>query len=370
MPKISAGRTIHCCLDRMPFSPQPQTCADLLTQSYDYDLPPDAIAQQPVEPRDRSRMLVLTADTHTHQQFADLPDVLKPGDLLVLNNTKVIPARLLGHKTTGGNVEALLLEQVDSDTWLALVKPGRRIPVGTQLDFEAGLQATAIAKHPETGGRLLKFSWPNGETFFSTIDRAGVIPFPPYVKDRLADDEQYQTVYATEPGAVAAPTAGLHFTPELLQRLGDRGIATTTVTLHVGLGTFRPVEADNILEHQMHGEWIDVPGDTVEKIKATQAAGGRVIAVGTTVARSLETAAQSGRLDPFCGKSHLFIYPGYCWQVLDGLITNFHLPKSTLLMMVSAAIGRPRLLDLYTECLATGYRFYSFGDGMLLLPTQ
>ncbi|MGK7911960.1 MAG: tRNA preQ1(34) S-adenosylmethionine ribosyltransferase-isomerase QueA [Synechococcus sp.] len=354
----------------MPFTSQPQTPADLLTQSYDYELPPDAIAQQPVEPRDRARMLVVEAAEHAHQHFTDLPDVLKPGDVLVLNNTKVIPARLLGQKSTGGAVEALLLEQVDGDTWLALVKPGRRIPVGTQLHFEAGLQATAIAKHPETGGRLLKFQWPAGETFFSTIDRAGIIPFPPYVKERLANDEQYQTVYATEPGAVAAPTAGLHFTPELLQRLSDRGISTTTVTLHVGLGTFRPVEVDTILEHQMHGEWIDVPSATVDKIAATQAAGGRVIAVGTTVARSLETAAQAGPLEPFCGKSHLFIYPGYDWRVLDGLITNFHLPKSTLLMMISAAIGRDRLLDLYAECLTTGYRFYSFGDGMILLPTR
>ncbi|MEM9536036.1 MAG: tRNA preQ1(34) S-adenosylmethionine ribosyltransferase-isomerase QueA [Cyanobacteria bacterium P01_A01_bin.3] len=354
----------------MPFSPQPQTPADLLTQSYDYELPPEAIAQHPVAPRDRARMLVVKETGQAHQHFTDLPDVLKPGDLLVLNNTKVIPARLLGRKATGGSVEALLLEQVDGDTWLALVKPGRRIPVGTQLQFEAGLQATAIAKHPETGGRLLKFRWTEGETFFSTIDRAGVIPFPPYVKERLADDEQYQTVYATEPGAIAAPTAGLHFTPELLQQLRDRGVATTTVTLHVGLGTFRPVEADTILEHQMHGEWIDVPSPTVEKIAATRAAGGRIIAVGTTVARSLETAAQSGQLEPLCGKSHLFIYPGYDWRVLDGLITNFHLPKSTLLMMISAAIGRSRLLALYDECLATGYRFYSFGDGMILLPTQ
>ena len=354
----------------MPAPPQTSTSADLLTRSYQYELRAEAIAQQPIEPRDRSRMLVLRGNNHTHQHFYTLPDCLKPNDLLVLNNTKVIPARLVGHKPTGGAVEALLLEQVESDTWLALVKPGRKVPVGTQLLFEGGLQATAIAKHPETGGRHLRFTWPEGETFFSAIDRAGVIPFPPYVRERLAKDEQYQTVYAKEPGAVAAPTAGLHFTPELLTALEERGISTATVTLHVGLGTFRPVEVDNILEHQMHGEWIDVPATTVEKIQATHAVGGRVIAVGTTVARSLETAAQSGTLQPFCGRSQLFIYPGYRWQVLDGLITNFHLPQSTLLMMVSALIGRSRLLALYAECLEQGYRFYSFGDGMLLLPTE
>ena len=354
----------------MPSPPYPATSVDLLTRSYDYELPAEAIAQSPVEPRDRARMVVATSTGHSHRIFSDLPDSLNSGDLLVLNNTKVIPARLLGQKPTGGSIEALLLEQLEGDTWLALVKPGRRIPVGTQLIFNAGLEATAIAKHPETGGRLLKFSWPEKETFFSAIDRAGTIPFPPYVKDRLAADAQYQTVYATKPGAVAAPTAGLHFTPELLQRLGERGIATTTITLHVGLGTFRPVEVDNILEHRMHGEWVDVPLEAVDKIQATQAAGGRVVAVGTTVARSLETAAQNGVLQPFCGKSHLFIYPGYRWQVLDGLITNFHLPQSTLLMMVSALIGRPRLMNLYADCLAEGYRFYSFGDGMLLLPAD
>ncbi|WP_017327671.1 tRNA preQ1(34) S-adenosylmethionine ribosyltransferase-isomerase QueA [Synechococcus sp. PCC 7336] len=347
--------------------PQPE---DFRTESYDYELPQAAIAQVPVEPRDRSRLLVVTAAEHHHQHFTHLPEWLQSGDLLVLNNTKVIPARLLGRKQTGGKVEALLLERQSEDTWLALVKPGRRIPVGCQLEFAAGLRAEAIAKHPETGGRSLQFSWPAEESFWSALDRAGTIPFPPYVKDRFASDEQYQTVYATQPGAVAAPTAGLHFTPELLQRLGDRGIATTTVTLHVGLGTFRPVEVGNILEHAMHGEWIDVPAAAVEKIRQTQAGGGRAIAVGTTVARSLETAAQSGQLQPFTGKSHLFIYPGYEWKVLDGLITNFHLPQSTLLMMVSAMLGRSRLLDLYVEALKYDYRFYSFGDGMLLLPSN
>ena len=358
-----------CAYTHMPCPPQLAQPADFQTQSYHYILPPEAIAQMPVTPRDRSRLLVVTAEAHRHQHFYDLPEWLSPGDLLVLNNTKVIPARLLGQKRTGGKVEALLLEQQSADTWLALVKPGRRIPVGCQLQFEAGLTAEAIAVDDETGGRVLKFAWPEESSFEATLDVAGIVPFPPYVKERLAADAQYQTVYASEPGAVAAPTAGLHFTPELLQKLRDRGVGTAEVTLHVGLGTFRPVEVDSIREHSMHGESVTVPEETVKAIAETQARGGRVIAVGTTVARSLETAAESGQLQPFCGKSHLFIYPGYEWKVLDGLITNFHLPQSTLLMMVSAMVGRARLLDLYAEALERDYRFYSFGDGMLLLPT-
>jgi S-adenosylmethionine:tRNA ribosyltransferase-isomerase len=315
-------------------------------------------------------MMVVSATDSRHECFGDLPRWLDPGDLLVLNDTRVIPARLFGRKPTGRRVEVLLLEQQTVDTWLALVKPGRRIPVGTELEFAQHTSATVIATDPPTGGRLLQFRWPSEQTFADILDSLGEIPFPPYITQRSASDDRYQTVYATRPGAVAAPTAGLHFTPTLLQNLQQKGIATATVTLHVGLGTFRPVEVESIESHQMHGEWVDVPASTADAIRQTQQKGGRIIAVGTTVARSLETAAQSGTIQPFQGKSHLFIYPGYQWQVLDGLITNFHLPQSTLLMMLSALIGRSRLLDLYTEALQQGYRFYSFGDGMLVLPTH
>ncbi len=348
---------------------------DQFLAAYDYPLPPAQIAQTPAAPRDSSRLLVVKdAVQHVHAVFRDLPDLLRPGDLLVLNNTRVIPARLFGYKPGGLQVEILLLEpRLEANCWLVLVKPGRRLKPGVRILFgsqgegEAG-SATVLAMDAETGGRVLQFEVPPGETLEAMIERLGQVPLPPYITDTEASPDQYQTVYATRPGAVAAPTAGLHFTPELLQRLGERGIHQAFVTLHVGVGTFRPVEAEEITAHRMHAEWVEVPEQTVEQIHQTKARGGRIIAVGTTVVRSLEGAAQSGVLQPFRGKTDLFIYPGYQWRVIDGLITNFHLPKSSLLMLVSALIGRQRLLNLYQIAIAEGYRFYSFGDAMLILP--
>jgi S-adenosylmethionine:tRNA ribosyltransferase-isomerase len=296
--------------------------------------------------------------------------------LLVLNNTAVIPARLYGRKSTGAAVEVLLLEEgTPQHCWLGLVKPGKRFTEGSEIVFCAPtgdeLRATVVGRDEATGGRWLQFHLPPEQPLLPWLDQYGEIPFPPYITESEAKPEQYQTVYAKAAGAVAAPTAGLHFTPELFKALNHKGIAQAEVTLHVGVGTFRPVEAEEITQHRMHSEWMDVPGETVEKIRQTKANGGRVIAVGTTVVRALEgaAAAHGGKLTPFCGKTELFIYPGYRWHVVEGLITNFHLPRSSLLMLVSALIGRERLLSLYAEAVNQGYRFYSFGDGMIILPT-
>ncbi|AFZ25022.1 S-adenosylmethionine--tRNA ribosyltransferase-isomerase [Cylindrospermum stagnale PCC 7417] len=350
---------------------------------YDYELPPELIAQNPAFPRDSSRLLVVNSPgtgqdlPPLHHIFRDLPQLLQPGDLLVMNNTKVIPARLYGHKSTGAEIEVLLLEERQHNCWLALVKPGKRFKLGAKIVFaprgDGGelttqLTATVLATDAATLGRLLQFDLPAGMSVVQMLDRFGEVPLPPYITASTAEDEQYQTVYAKTPGAIAAPTAGLHFTPELLQQLSDRGINQAFVTLHVGVGTFRPVEVADVTTHQMHEEWIEVPAATVEQIRATKAAGGRIIAVGTTAVRALEGAAKSGDLQPYVGKTDLFIYPGYQWRVVDGLITNFHLPRSSLLMLVSAFIGRQRLLNLYQEAIANLYRFYSFGDAMLVLP--
>lgn len=351
---------------------------DFSLSAYDYELPENQIAQNPAEPRDSSRLLVVeSGDRHSHYVFRDLPNLLAPGDLLVLNNTRVIPARLYGRKPTGAPVEILLLEEKQHNCWLALVKPGKRLPLGAKILFEseggltAGedlLTATVINIDDNTGGRILQFELPKNQNLTEILPNYGQLPLPPYIKDSRSLPEQYQTVYADRPGAVAAPTAGLHFTNELLERLQQKGIGLAYVTLHVGVGTFRPVEAENILSHKMHEEWVEVPLETVEKIQETKAKGGRIIAVGTTAVRSLEGAAVGGKLAPFCGKTELFIYPGYRWRVVEGLITNFHLPRSSLLMLVSALVGRTRLLSLYREAIAQNYRFYSFGDAMLILP--
>ncbi|MBD1850393.1 tRNA preQ1(34) S-adenosylmethionine ribosyltransferase-isomerase QueA [Leptolyngbya sp. FACHB-711] len=372
--------------------------SDLLLESYDYVLPPERIAQNPAVPRDSSRLLVVGTKDYQHRSFRDLPELLQPGDLLVLNNTRVIPARLFGRKPNGGNVEVLLLEeQPQINQWLALVKPGRRVKVGTQIEFWGNeipeisehspdenspgfaanetdrprpkLTAKVLAVEPATGGRYLEFDLPPGQSLLPLLADLGHVPLPPYIHESEADAEQYQTVYADRPGSAAAPTAGLHFTPELLQRLDEAGIQRAFITLHVGVGTFRPVESSDITQHQMHGEWLEIPVETVDKIQQTQANGGRVIAVGTTAVRSLEgAAAQTGTLQPYCGKTNLYIYPGFQWRVVEGLITNFHLPKSSLMMLVSALIGRQRLLDLYQMAIEEEYRFYSFGDAMLILP--
>ncbi len=372
------------------------TNLDCSLAGYDYELPLELIAQNPAVPRDSSRLLVVnsqaTGNTTAplHHIFHDLPDLLRPGDLLIMNNTKVIPARLYGRKSTGAEVEILLLEERQHNCWLALVKPGKRFKTGSKIFFEPGrfplspipnsqsplplipssqLTATVLETDKDTGGRLLQFDIPDNQSLIKVLDKFGEIPLPPYITTSQAADEQYQTVYAEQPGAIAAPTAGLHFTPELIANLGDRNIDQAFITLHVGVGTFRPVEVEDVTSHEMHEEWIEVPADTVEKIRATKAAGGRIIAVGTTAVRALEgAAAASGDLQPFCGKTNLFIYPGYQWRVVEGLITNFHLPRSSLLMLVSALIGRQRLLNIYQQAIASRYRFYSFGDAMLILP--
>lgn len=341
---------------------------DLALAAYDYDLPDDRIAQNPVVPRDSSRLLVVEARSHRHCIFRDLPDLLQPGDLLVLNNTRVLPARLYGRKVDGASVEILLLEAQEPHCWWALVKPGKRLKPGAKIEFAANLRAEVLAIDPDTGGRLLQFNLPDGQSLLPLLSQLGNVPLPPYITDSHADPEQYQTVYSRHPGSAAAPTAGLHFTPELLDHLQARGIEQTCITLHVGVGTFRPVEAEDITQHKMHGEWVDVSAAGVKKIQQAQSNGGRVIAVGTTAVRALETAAQTGTLQPYCGKTNLFIYPGYPWRVVDGMITNFHLPKSSLLLLVGALIGRSRLLHLYQEAIVNQYRFYSFGDAMLILP--
>ena len=356
---------------------------------YDYNLPPELIAQNPVVPRDSSRLLVVDSlDTSikkipNHQTFRDLSVILRPGDLLVMNDTKVIPARLYGRKSTGAQIEVLLLEEKQQNCWLALVKPGKRFKKGSEIVFTARtnnlefnnpkeLIATVLETDEATGGRLLKFDIPPGMSLIQLLEVFGEVPLPPYITASEAESQQYQTVYAENPGAVAAPTAGLHFTPELLEKLEKTGINRAFVTLHVGVGTFRPVEVEDVTTHEMHGEWIEVPAETVEKIRDTKAKGGRIIAVGTTVIRALEGAAKAGEgegeLKPFCGETNLFIYPGYQWKVVEGLITNFHLPRSSLLMLVSALIGRERLLNIYQEAITSQYRFYSFGDAMLILP--
>ncbi|PLZ95869.1 tRNA preQ1(34) S-adenosylmethionine ribosyltransferase-isomerase QueA [Fischerella thermalis CCMEE 5268] len=371
---------------------------DLSLAGYDYELPTELIAQNPAVPRDSSRLLVVNSpnvdkdNTLQHRIFRDLPEILRPGDLLVMNNTRVIPARLYGEKLTGAEVEVLLLEERQHNCWLALVKPGKRFKHGSKIVFTAKgktdgeigrwgekfhpttppphhlLTATVLETDAATGGRLLQFDLPEEVSLLQLLDVFGEVPLPPYITNTEAQSEQYQTVYAQNPGAVAAPTAGLHFTPELLEKLRQQNINQAFVTLHVGVGTFRPVEVENVTTHTMHEEWIEVPPSTVEQIRATKAAGGRIIAVGTTVVRALEGAATTGELQPFYGKTNLFIYPGYQWRVVEGMITNFHLPRSSLLMLVSALIGRQRLLNIYQEAIVSRYRFYSFGDAMLILP--
>ena len=360
---------------------------DLLLSNYNYSLPTELIAQTPAIPRDSSRLLVVASQQiHHHSVFRDLPNWLLPGDLLVLNNTRVIPARLLGKKSTGAVVEVLLLEETSSNCWLALVKPGKRFKLGTKILFTPQqnqtssysdtptLTATVIAKDKATGGRILRFDCDSAESFWQLLAEFGEIPLPPYITSRESRPMQYQTVFAQKNGAVAAPTAGLHFTHQLFDRLESQGIDRTYITLHVGVGTFRPVEAEKITEHNMHQEWIEVSEETVTKIRQTKARNGRIIAVGTTSVRALEGAAKFSRindgekLQAFRGKTNLFIYPGYEWQIVDGLITNFHLPGSSLLMLVSSLTGRKRLLSLYQDAIANRYRFYSFGDAMLVLP--
>jgi S-adenosylmethionine:tRNA ribosyltransferase-isomerase len=351
----------------MTSSPATELDPDYALSAYDYELPIDRIAQDPVTPRDTSRLLVIEGDRNLrHQHFYDLPDFLQSGDLLVFNNTKVIPARMYGHKQSGVPVEILLMEPVGHDRWLALVKPGKRLPIGSSIIFADDVKATVEGIETTTRARELQFHIPAGADLDKIIDQLGTVPLPPYVTDSHTDPERYQTIYAEIAGAIAAPTAGLHFTESLFAKLADKGIDKAFVTLHVGIGTFRPVETENITQHVMHNEWCDVPEETIAKVKATKANGGRIIGVGSTVARSLENS----NFQAFRGKTNLMIYPGYEWKVLDGMVTNFHLPKSTLLMMMSSFLGengREFLMSVYQEAIAREYRFYSFGDAMLML---
>lgn len=349
---------------------------------FDYTLPPERIAQTPVEPRDSSRLLVVHRDTGAfeHRIFRDIIEYLRPGDLLVANQSRVLPARLMGVKEgTGGQVELLLLSargDVGPNCWEALVRPGKRIHTGQRLSFGEGALLAEALEPTEAGGRVVRLIAREG-TVAEAVAQVGVTPLPPYIHERLADAERYQTVYAREPGSAAAPTAGLHFTTDLLQRVEAMGVGVAYVTLHIGLDTFRPVEKDDLTDHVMHSEEIEMTAETAERINATRAAGGRIIAVGTTSVRTLEAVAQltasAGVADPtrivqpYLGRTRLFITPGYQFRAVDAMITNFHLPRSTLLALVSAFAGRELILRAYHEAIEQEYRFYSFGDAMLLL---
>ena len=352
------------------------------TSDFDYHLPPESIAQTPAEPRDSSRLLVLNHQTGTlsHCIFRQITEFLRPSDLLVLNQTRVIPARIFAHKATGGRVELLLLRREDTLTWEALVG-GKRLTSGKTLTVEDGPQVE-ILEVLEGSRRRIRFQTP----IEAYLPQIGHMPLPPYIHTELKDPERYQTVYSHEPGSAAAPTAGLHFTPQLLEELQSKGVRLAYVTLHVGLDTFAPITEDDPAEHKIHTEWCELPQSTADAINETRAAGGRVVAVGTTSVRTLESAAQQtvddGRLTvsalstvnglpstvmPFTGNTSIFIIPGYTFKVVDAMITNFHLPKSTLLMLVSAFAGRETMLHAYQTAIEEGYRFFSFGDAMLIL---
>jgi len=333
------------------------------TSDFDYHLPVESIAQTPVEPRDSSRLLVLDRKTGqiTHGLFNQIGQYLHPGDLLVLNQTRVIPARLYAHKPTGGRVELLLLRREDLQTWECLVG-GKGLSTGKQVTVKKGPSAK-IVKVLDGSRRLIHFSEPI-EPFFPA---AGHIPLPPYIHTALVDPERYQTVYAREPGSAAAPTAGLHFTPKLLEELKAFGVKIAYVTLHVGLDTFAPVTEDDPEEHQIHTEWCEVPPQTADAVNQTRFAGGRIVAVGTTSVRTLESLKGEVPFKPFAGPTNLFILPGYIFNLVDAMITNFHLPKSTLLMLVSAFAGREKILETYQTAISEDYRFYSFGDAMFIL---
>lgn len=337
---------------------------------FDYELPEELIAQVPLAARDASRLMVLTRSEHRveHRYFRDLPEYLRPGDVLVLNDTRVIPARLAATRPTGGKVEILLLTPRGGDVWECLARPGRRARVGQTLTFAGGRMTGLVLGKTEYGGRVLQLSAAAGLDVDSLVDAVGEMPVPHYIKSRLDQPDRYQTVYARERGSAAAPTAGLHFTPELLRQIEDAGVTIARVTLHVGLGTFRPVKTERVEEHVMHSEHYEVPAQTAEAINSARAAGGRVVAVGTTTVRTLESSAGSdGRVMPGTGWTSIFIYPGYVFRAVDAMVTNFHLPKSTLIMMVSAFAGREFVLDAYRLAVEEKYRFFSFGDAMLIL---
>ena len=337
-------------------------------KDYDYDLPEELIAQDPLEDRSSSRLMVLDRQTGDveHRHFTDILEYLHPGDCLVINNTKVIPARLFGVKEdTQAKIEVLLLKRKENDIWETLVKPGKKAKPGTKLVFGDGLLTAEVVDVVEEGNRLIQFHYDG--IFEEILDQLGQMPLPPYITHQLKDKNRYQTVYAKYDGSAAAPTVGLHFTKELLQKVKDMGVDIAEVTLHVGLGTFRPVKVENVLDHHMHSEFYMVSQEAADKINRAKESGHRVIAVGTTSTRTLEAAAdENGRLHETSGWTEIFIYPGYQFKVIDALITNFHLPESTLIMLVSALAGREHILAAYQEAVREKYRFFSFGDAMFI----
>ncbi len=339
------------------------------TSDFYYELPPELIAQTPAQPRDSARMLVYDRATGATQDriFRDFPSFLKPNDVMVVNETRVIPARLIGVKDSSGiPVEVLLLKRISTDTWETLVKPGRRLKAGTAVSFGQGRLRALIGETTSSGGRIVSFTYDG--VFEAVLDELGQMPLPPYIHQRLEDPEQYQTVYARQEGSAAAPTAGLHFTPELLDTIRQMGVDIVPVLLHVGLGTFRPVKAENVEDHLMHEEYYMVTEDAAQRINRARANGGRIVCIGTTSVRTLETVAdEHGIVHPGSGTTSIFIKPGVAFKATDVLLTNFHLPESTLLMLVSAFIGREQALQLYEEAVEKRYRFFSFGDCTLLL---
>jgi len=338
------------------------------TSDFYYDLPPELIAQTPLEQRDGSRLLTLDKRTGEtgHGHFYDLPRLLRPGDCLVMNDSRVLPARLLGRREpTGGAAEVLLLVDRGDQVWECLVRPGRKVKPGTRLSFGEGALTAEVLETLEGGNRLIRFDYEG--IFLETLERLGKMPLPPYIKEELNDPERYQTVYSRQVGSAAAPTAGLHFTRELLDQIQAMGVSLCYVTLHVGLGTFRPVKEDEITDHEMHAEYCMIPQETADIINRTKQTGGRVVCVGTTSCRTIESwAGEDGTLKASAGWTDIFIYPGYRFKVLDALVTNFHLPESTLVMLVSALAGREHILAAYEEAVRERYRFFSFGDAMFI----
>ena len=338
------------------------------TSDFYYDLPEELIAQTPLEKRDTSRLMMLDRQSGkvTHKHFYDIIDALLPGDCLVMNDSRVLPARLLGHRATGGAVEVLLLRDLGNKKWECLCRPGRKMQVGGEVIFGNGELSAKVVEVMEDGNRVVQFSYEG--IFLEVLEQLGKMPLPPYIKEELQDQERYQTVYSREVGSAAAPTAGLHFTNELLDKIRDKGVSTAFVTLHVGLGTFRPVKADNILEHHMHSELCMISRETAQILNATKANGGRIICVGTTSCRTLESLVNNdGTFTEGSKWTDIFIYPGYQFKAMQGLITNFHLPESTLVMLVSAFAGRENVLSAYREAVNEKYRFFSFGDAMCIL---
>ena len=338
------------------------------TSDFYYDLPPELIAQTPLEKRDESRLLCLDKATGewSHHHFYELPDFLRPGDCLILNNSRVLPARLLGRSLPGGGAcEVLLLQDKGDKVWECLVRPGKHLREGARVSFGDGELTAEIAEVLPDGNRLVRFDYEG--IFLEVLERLGKMPLPPYIKEELQDQERYQTVYSKVNGSAAAPTAGLHFTPELLERIAAKGVGVGYVTLHVGLGTFRPVKEDEIEQHDMHSEYCTIPQETADLINRTKANGGRVICVGTTSCRTIESwAGEDGTMTATGGWTNIYIYPGYRFKVMDALVTNFHLPESTLIMLVSALAGREHVLAAYEEAVRERYRFFSFGDAMFI----